>query len=54
MMIKNFGQWQVVKDGIETVPGGEYYWISKEDIMDKNTAYAKELMKFPFRYIYLL
>ena len=46
-MIKNFGQWQMVRDGIETISGSEYYWISKQDVMSKNTAYTKELMKFP-------
>ena len=46
-MIKSFGQWRVVKDGIETAPGCEYFWISKKDIMNKNTAHAEELKKLP-------
>ncbi len=31
-MIKNFGQWIVVKDGIETSVGYGYCWISKDDV----------------------
>lgn len=46
-MIKNFGQWIVVKDGIETSVGYGYCWISKDDVMSKNTSYAKTLMQEP-------
>lgn len=46
-MIKNFGQWKVVNDGIETNVGYEYLWISKKDIMARDTSYANTLMKGP-------
>ena len=46
-MIKIFGQWKVVNEGIVTIPGCEYYWISKENIMQNDTEYAKKLMKCP-------
>ncbi len=46
-MIKNFGQWIVVKDGIEMTVGYGYWSISKEDIMQKNVSLAKELCKMP-------
>ena len=49
-MIKNFGQWIVVKDGIETSIGYEYCWISKEDVMSKNTSYSDKLMENPSIY----
>lgn len=46
-MIKSFGQWIVVKDGIETAVGYEYWSIPKNNIMQKNVSLANELCKMP-------
>jgi len=44
-MIKNFGQWEVVKDGIQTIAGYEYFHISKDKIMNNDRTLARRLME---------
>jgi len=42
-----FDSWKVVKDGIETVPGYEYQWISKADIMTRNMEKVRVILMIP-------
>lgn len=49
-MTKYFGSWKIVDDGIETVPGCQYYWISREDIMNKNVDLVNSISKIPGSY----
>ncbi|MHB9069642.1 MAG: hypothetical protein ACYC54_04655 [Sedimentisphaerales bacterium] len=47
-MIKSFGQWNVVSDGIETNRYfTTYHWISKKDIMNRNTDSARNTLECP-------
>jgi len=46
MSIKRFEEWVVVKDGIQTVPGMSYLFISKEEIMELDFVNLQRFLKF--------
>jgi hypothetical protein len=46
-MIKSFGQWIVVNEGIETGYWHPYYGVSKYDIMNKDMSEIDELLNNP-------
>jgi hypothetical protein len=45
MSIKRFKEWVVVKDGIQTVPGMPYFYISKEEIMSLDFTNLQRFLK---------
>lgn len=46
MSIKRFKEWVIVQDGIQTVPGMPYWYISKEEIMSLDLTNVRRFLKF--------